>query len=190
MTREEALKFFLIEDEEDAEDAYEEQLFEQKKFFLSKAPISKLFESRISRLQKIGDAYLLLNGNISTSAFSVLPEIEFPTIHATYLAFQKAKNGLKGLISNSDSAFDIAALARMLVQLETANASVWNTALDDEEGVIISKEPDPMYLLEAIKAYQLHGGETFLQLKNLENNPPEILVQEMKRLSLLFKKYQ
>jgi hypothetical protein len=46
-----------------------------------------------------------------------------------------------------------------------------------------------MEILEGIKIYQQNGGINFHQLKKLENNPPEILIQEMKRLSLLFKKY-
>lgn len=190
MTREEALLFFGgVTDEDELEDAYETQLFEYKQFFLSKAPIAKLFESRLRKLQKLADAYATLTSAPATGETHHFQVPESADILGTFQSFQKAKNELKRLISNTASAAALGTLAEALVSLEKENASRWSTALDDEADIIVSKEPDPMYLLEAIQAYRQQGGETFAQLKNLENNPPQVLIQEMKRLSLLFKKF-
>lgn len=204
MTREEALKFFGgTGDPDELQDAYEEQLFEYKQFFLSKAPVSKLFEGRMGKLRKLGDAYGLLadlddNERIVTNPGTdarpskvnfPLPSKEGTFIIEAYKSFQEQKNELKRLISNATSAQELIHLAQSLIHLEKQNAAQWSTALESEDGIIVSREPDPMYLLEAIKTYNKQDGETFAQLKNLENNPPEILIQEMKRLSLLFKKF-
>lgn len=189
MTREEAQKYFNGTGEDDLEDAYEEQLFEYKQFLLSKAPISKLYESRQKKLAKLGEAYeLLMDRHTSELPGMNIPEIASPVIAEAYLAFQKAKNELKRQISNASSAWQLLQLSEALVALEKSNASLWAAETADDD-VIVSREPDPMYLLEAIKTYRTSGGETFVQLKNLENNPPALLVQEMKRLSLLFKKF-
>ncbi len=237
MTREEAFRLFGdLEDEDEIQDFYEEQLFDYKKFFLSKAPIAKLFEGRVRKLRKLGEAYVLIslnregakgamkdgvwldvplgpgansnniplaiplipgaNGSLrgylrwwSSRAVLSLPSKGEESILEIFKDFQKAKNELKRLISNAGSAEELVGLAEALVALEKENASHWEVALESEEDIIVSKEPDPMYLLEAIQAYRAKGGETFGQLKKLENNPPELLLQEMKRLSLLFKKF-
>lgn len=192
MTREEALIFFQIEDEEDLQDALEEQLFELKKFFLSKAPIAKLYEGRIRKLVKTEEAFLALSAHIQKEEHHSVQAFEmtgFGSILDTYLLFQKHKNDIKRQISNASAAGDLLLLAEALVNLEKANAETWYIESADENDIIVSKEPDPMYLLAAIKSYRENGGESFNQLKNLENNPPQLLIQEMKRLSLLFKKY-
>ncbi len=46
-----------------------------------------------------------------------------------------------------------------------------------------------MEILKAIKQFEISNGKTFDDLKKNRNNPPEILISEMKRLSLLFEKY-
>lgn len=190
MTKEEALKYLEIEDPDDLDDAYEEQLFGFKQFLLSKAPIAKLYEGRIRKLQKLEQSYNLLTGTAAPQPGSIdLPEIGSPDILEAYLAFQKARNELRRDIANAVSAPQLIVLAQALAALEKHHASHWNDMSETDEEVIVSKEPDPMYLLEAIKAYRSTGGETFEQLKNRENNPPELLIQEMKRLSLLFKKF-
>ena len=46
-----------------------------------------------------------------------------------------------------------------------------------------------MEILEAVKAFREKGGTSFDALKKSQNQAPEALVNEMKRLSLLFFKY-
>jgi hypothetical protein len=177
-------------DEEDLIDLYEEKIFEFKQYFLSKTPIFKLFESKLSKLEKIGNAYKLLTNSKVTFHETKLEfngsQVE---ILANYLHFQEEKNRLKTKISNSENAFELVSWVKNLLELEKINAQHWFSEIEIDANILVSKEPNPMEILEGIKIYQQNGGFNFDQLKKLENNPPEILIQEMKRLSLLFKKY-
>jgi len=67
-------------------------------------------------------------------------------------------------------------------------ASCWFT---DEVNTseIVSKEPDPMDVLKAIRAYNENGGFTFEDLRFDKNNPPAVLIKERNRLSLLVTKF-
>jgi len=193
MTKTEALHEFQLEDsfdEEDLIDLYEEKIFEFKQYFLSKTPIFKLFESKLSKLEKIGKAYNFLNNQ----TFELVEiDLEFTSFQddvlSSYLHFQAQKNQLKTRISNSNDAFETIHWVNQLVALEKSNAEIWFSEIEIDANILVSKEPNPMEILEGIKIFNQNGGMNFDQLKKLENNPPEILIQEMKRLSLLFKKY-
>lgn len=190
MTPAEAWQFFKVNDRDEMEEIYEEQLFEFKQFFLSKVPVQKLFNGRLSKLKKLQDAYEALEGEIQPQpVHEITFDILSNNIHEVFLGFQKSRNDLKQKIANETSALNLEKYIRRMLALEKEYATFWKMDSDDEGDIIISKEPDPMYLLENIKSYQQKDGFTFIQLKNLENNPPEILVQEMKRLSLLFKRF-
>jgi hypothetical protein len=177
-------------DEEDLIDLYEEKIFELKQYFLSKTPIFKLFESKLSKLEKIGKAYNFLNNQ----TFELVEiDLDFIPIQddvlSSYLHFQAQKNLLKTRISNSNDAFETILWVNQLLALEKSNAEIWFSEIEIDANILVSKEPNPMEILEGIKIFNQNGGTNFDQLKKLENNPPEILIQEMKRLSLLFKKY-
>jgi len=193
MTKFEALKEFQLDDafdEADLIDLYEEKIFEFKQYFLTKTPIFKLFESKISKLEKVGNAYNILT-NIKVEFNET--RLEFKSsqteILANYLDFQEEKNRIKTKISNSKNAFELVSRVKNLLELEKINAQDWCSEVKIDANILVSKEPNPMEILEGIKIYNQNGGQNFDQLKKLENNPPEILIQEMKRLSLLFKKY-
>jgi hypothetical protein len=193
MTKTEALHLFQLDDafdEDDLIDLYEEKIFEFKQYFLSKTPIFKLFESKISKLEKVGNAYNILT-NIKVEFTET--KLEFngsqAEILANYLHFQAEKNRMKTKISNSENASETIHWVHQLLDLEKINAKIWFSETEIDANILVSKEPNPMEILEGIKIYQQNGGINFHQLKKLENNPPEILIQEMKRLSLLFKKY-
>jgi len=193
MTKFEALKEFQLDDafdEADLIDLYEEKIFEFKQYFLTKTPIFKLFESKISKLEKVGNAYNILT-NIKVEFNET--RLEFKSsqteILANYLDFQEEKNRIKTKISNSKNAFELVSRVKNLLELEKINAQDWCSEVKIDANILVSKEPNPMEILEGIKIYSQNGGQNFDQLKKLENNPPEILIQEMKRLSLLFKKY-
>lgn len=193
MTKTEALQEFQLDnafDEDDLIDLYEEKIFEFKQYFLSKTPIFKLFESKLSKLKKIGNAYnLLTNINVEFTETKLEFNGSQAEISANYLHFQEEKNRMKTKISNSDNAFELVSWVKNLLELEKMNAEHWFSEIEIDANILVSKEPNPMKILEGIKIYQQNGGFNFDQLKKLENNPPEILIQEMKRLSLLFKKY-
>ncbi len=193
MTKTEALHEFQLDDAFDEDhliDLYEEKIFEFKQYFLSKTPIFKLFESKLSKLKKIGNAYsLLTNINIEFTETKLEFNGSQIEILANYLHFQEEKNRMKTKISNSENAFELVSWVKNLLELEKINAQHWFSEIEIDANILVSKEPNPMEILEGIKIYQQNGGFNLDQLKKLENNPPEILIQEMKRLSLLFKKY-
>jgi hypothetical protein len=193
MTKTEALHEFQLDDaldEDDLIDLYEEKIFEFKQYFLSKTPIFKLFESKISKLEKIGIAYnLLTNINVEITETKLEFNDSQTEILANYLHFQEEKNRIKTKISNSENAFELGYWVKNLLELEKMNAEHWFSEIEIDANILASKEPNPMEILEGIKLFNQNGGTNFNQLKKLENNPPEILIQEMKRLSLLFKKY-
>lgn len=193
MTKTEALHEFQLDDafdEDDLIDLYEEKIFEFKQYFLSKTPIFKLFESKLSKLEKIGNAYsLLTNINVEITETKLEFNDSQTEILANYLHFQEEKNRIKTKISNSDNAFELVSWVKNILELEKMNAEHWFSEIEIDANILVSKEPNPMEILEGIKIFNQNGGTNFDQLKKLENNPPEILIQEMKRLSLLFKKY-
>jgi hypothetical protein len=67
-------------------------------------------------------------------------------------------------------------------------ASCWFTN-EVNSSEIVSKEPDPMEVLKAIREYNENGGFTFEDLMFDKNNPPEVLIKERNRLSLLATKF-
>jgi len=190
MTIAEAHLLLAPEEPDDLQDMYEEKLFEYKQFFLSKSPIAKLFAAKLTRMQHLHEAFMLLGGELEPETIELT---DFPAftaeIRSSYDAYQAQKNGFRRQLSNGRSAYVIAACAEALVILEKQFAACWFTEAVAVEEVIVSKDPDPMEVLHAISQYAEQGGTRFAQLKNLENNPPQVLVHEMKRLSLLFKKY-
>jgi hypothetical protein len=193
MTKTEALHEFQLDDafdEDNLIDLYEEKIFEFKQYFLTKTPIFKLFESKLSKLEKIGNAYsLLTNSKVEFTETKLEFNGSQAEILANYLRFQEEKNRMKTKISHSENAFELVSWVKNLLELEKMNAQHWFSEIEINANILVSKEPNPMEILEGIKIYNQNGGTNFHQLKKLENNPPEILIQEMKRLSLLFKKY-
>lgn len=192
MTHDEAIRFFGIEDLDELEDAFDDLFFEHKKYFLSKVPIRKLLESRYKKLIELETAATLLDISIDHSVAVDPIQVQITeSILDTFRSYQHAKNQLKTHIANARSVRSLITCVENLLDNEQMYAQRWhNDHLEITSEVLVSKEVDPMDLLHGIQRYQLEGGYTFEQLKNLENNPPEILIQEMKRLSLLFKKYK
>lgn len=197
MTEKEALALLGLEagpdgiryGDDELQDALEEQLFELKRFFISRAPIRKLFQSRLDKLEKIHQALEVLAPDFDFSYN--LPVVSFPesgNILEVFQAYQQENRRLKTGISQSANPLDIHALAERLLALEKAYAEKW--AIEPKgEKTLVSKESDPMEILGAIKAFREKGGKSFEDLKKEENTAPRALINEMKRLSLLFFRY-
>src|SRR5690554_3209282 len=60
MNKEQAHIFFPHSSEDDLDDLWEQRLFEQKQFFLTRPPIRKVWEGRLNRLAQQHQAYLTL----------------------------------------------------------------------------------------------------------------------------------
>ena len=174
---------------DDLQDAFELQLFEFKKQLIALAPIQKLIAPKLKKIKQLQEAFLLLGGEmdeISISTFELVSPSE--NILESFIAYQDVRNNFKKLLSQSNSYEEIANFCQYLVAYEKMYASCWfSNSLDTSE--IVSKEPDPMEVLHAIRTYNTNGGFTFTDLSQNKNNPPEVLIKERNRLSLLVTKF-
>ena len=189
MTKNEALLFFPLKSEDEIIDLYEEYLFEYKNYFLSKYPIQKVFRAKAKKMNQMHEAFILLGGEINTS--TTFPYLEYQqkeNILECFNYYQKLKINLKSRLNKCNSAIEINNCIHQLIQLEKEYAENWSVLknLPDNE-VIISKEPDPMSILKAIKEFNKLGGNTFNDLNSMKNISPDLLINEAKRLSLYFK---
>ncbi|MES2589637.1 MAG: hypothetical protein V4622_11710 [Bacteroidota bacterium] len=193
MTFQEAEKYFDLPDNwdfEDLKDSKEELLFEQKTFFLSKTPLLKLFASRLKKISTLNDALTVL-GLISDVNFKpfVLNFSNTDSILDSFQEYHAEKLKLKSRIINCENPLEINHLVLTLIELEKKYASNWFLDNSWDEFTLVTKEIDPMEMLTAIRRYDKLGGKNFQDLVNKKNNPPEQVLSEMKRLSLLFKTY-
>jgi hypothetical protein len=174
---------------DELQDAFEFQLFDYKKQLLLLAPIDKLIAPKLKKIKQLQDAYLTLGGEIESITVTTY-ELITPTkdLLESYTIYQNVRNGLKRSIANSSSYEEIENYCQYLVAYEKMYASCWFT--DEVNSLeIVSKEPDPMEVLKAIREYNENGGFTFEDLKFDKNNPPAVLIKERNRLSLLVTKF-
>ena len=174
---------------DDLQDAFELQLFEFKKQLIALAPIEKLIAPKLKKIKQLQEAFLLLGGEIdeiSISTFELVSPSE--NILESFKAYQDVRNNFKKLLSQSNYHEEIANFCQYLVAYEKMYASCWFTD-EVNSSEIVSKEPDPMDVLKAIREYNENGGFTFEDLRFDKNNPPAVLIKERNRLSLLVRKF-
>lgn len=198
MTKEEAKLFFPYEEEDDLEELYDERFFEYKNFFLSKIPIRKVFESKLSKLTQMDKAYRLLqmdlnniNLPIEASAEDAISEKNTVFSNTILDAFNQWEQ-LKGVCKQQISvATEINSLTLAIGQYISVTENYRDKWITEEEIDIelsqLSKEEDPMQVYAAIKEFNEQGGRDFKDILSMKSNL--FLLKEMKRLSLLAKKY-
>ena len=190
MREQELFAYLGISEINEIEECYEDKIFAHKQFFLNSVVMKKVFEQRLNRIEKEKKIFDELGYGSKESSFNFLLE-EFPqsneiiTIHTHY---QKLKNDLKLRLFSCDSYENIGYCVMKRLELEGLYSEYWNCEYD-EEIEIASKENDEMLVLKIIREYQENGGRTFEDLKKNRNNPPELLLKEMKRLNLIRTKY-
>jgi hypothetical protein len=187
MTKEEALQFFNV-DIDDIDDVFEEQLFELKKQLLSIVPIHKIVLPRIKKIEKLNTAYNTLTSNVPVEKYCVIDYFFNENILDTFLKYQEVRGKIRLALMNSTNPENVIAYVQNLVMLELNYASCWKSEINSNE-VVVSKQPDPMEILVAIREYSANKGITFDDLKTDKNNPSDLLIQERNRLSLLVTKY-
>lgn len=185
MTNEEAIAYLG----EDWEDAFEEQIFALKQQLLTLLPVSKLYQSKLSKWKKLEEAFCVLGGKLEDERFI---DIEIPSfsnlIQEAFKQYQATKNQLKLLLMQYSSSVVVEQLLKKFTTLEIEYALNWiNGVLDDT--IVLSSLPDPMELLTAIKSFEEQGGTTFDDLTEKLNVAPEVLIREQKRLTLYYSKY-
>lgn len=167
-----------------------EEVFEIKQYAIQKPPIDKMFNRKLKRLSDLMDIQrdlfpeeVIEKGN----SITLLP-YDKTLLETLFTTYYLNKNKLKQHMFASNS------LSEVYVQMEEMCANEKNFGrifnfLEEDESVLVSKEPDPMRIHELIKESALNHIFTLEEVKKNTNIIPMELLNEMKRLHLLFKKY-
>jgi len=190
MTLQEAKLFFPFEEADDLDDLYAERLFEYKQFFISKTPIRKVFESKLVKLKQMHDAYCLLTNmpivEVENKQYNV---VQFSDeIKSAFSEWERLKSQVKQELTIANHALQlIQTISWYLSIVDTYRLKWYTEELIEVEIDQLSKDPDPMEILQAINDFEQSGGKTFEDILKMRSNI--YLLKEMKRLSLLVKNY-
>lgn len=190
MTVEEAKLFFPYNEEDDLSDLYDERLFEYKQFFLAKMPIRKVFEAKLEKLLQMDKAYRVL-ANIELNEQQQITEEKIvfsDVILDAFNQWEQQKGMAKQQISIAYEASSLYKTVSNYLNLVDCYRAKWYTDQEiDIEITQLSKDEDPMAVLDAIRSFKQEGGEKFEDILKMNSN--SFLLKEMKRLSLLTKNY-
>jgi len=180
------------EGDDDAQELMDDCLFEIKQFVLSKAIISKLYSSQITKLEKLKMAAIVLKLEVSKPSIPSDLTIELvanDSFMSTFNAFEKNKSYYKQQVVKTSIPSELSDLISKLIDLQSDYSNQWPIIeVEESEGVVISKETDAMQLLVEFNKMNEAGIIAFQQLtQNSLDNYPNVN-QELKRLSLLRKK--
>lgn len=185
MEKAEAKIYFPDSENASLEDQYEDQLFEWKQFFVHRFPVTKLYQSKLNKINQIEAAYVCLSG-ISNSTRPVAFDYNFQKdLKSAFLHFEKERSRFKQMLFQSESLAQIAFLVESFLECVSAYAKVWYLDNLETEGVLISKESDPMDLLGAIEEAEKQDVRFKNDLSKLPDD--HLLIRESKRLSLWLK---
>lgn len=186
MTAHEALVYLSIDTIEDADDAYETQLFELKQHFLTKPVLWKTAEGKLKRLVQLQTAYEALGGSVSPIQVPLV-SMEFSTnFLESFSAYHARRNQLKQVIAVAPDAITVTNGVHALLELEKAFVSPFSELEDwHSDAVVIGAEPDVMLVQQQLKLQADLGRTTLQSLYADKNNLPNELLLALKRLSLL-----
>jgi hypothetical protein len=185
-------KFFNLDtdDSDEIDDFVDSELFAMRNYFNSKVPVQKIFHPKIEKIIKLDDLYLLQNPLPEKELQFLLKPFDSDNLEEVYNAYNQQLNVLKQNLFNSNRPKNIAFVAGLMVKIELQYAEKWFLTNSWDEETKISQIPNPMEILHAIAEASKKGIISFEDLKNNQNKTPQILLNEMKRLSLLFEKYK
>jgi hypothetical protein len=193
MTEKEALIVIgALDRDEDLRELLEDLLFEIKQFIISKPLISKLVVGQLKKLEKLSEAVQVLNIDSKNTSFlkeEAITQNANESILAIYNSYELNKAKLKQQLSSASSPVDMIYTISQLIKLQGDYSACWPLVeVLEDEGVVISKEPDAMELLVEIKKMSKEGILAFQQLTQISLDKYPAIQQEVKRLSLLRKK--
>jgi hypothetical protein len=184
MKIEEAKIYLPIEEGDELEDAFEEKLFEFKQFFTSRFPVPKLFNSKLNKLKKLTQAFEVLGGDkeevVGFTDYAFNPE----NLSDSFSQYSMLSNEFKARIYNAKGGGELKELVIRYIELTRDYASLWQCGFQDFEGVIVSKEVDPMALEKELRneAHIKSGNDIDFNASGMK-----LIAQESKRLSLWLK---
>lgn len=185
MNREEALIYLPVDDENDAQDLYEEKLFELKQFFLNRFPMTKLVNARLSKFGKIEEAYRALGGGIQeTSNIMSVSYPAFDSIHDLYSWYNREKNALRLQLLSAGFLDEVARVLDEYILTTRHYAVYWKVTVNevDKSEIKLGIEPNPMDIQSALN---ILSDQKKLDSEYIFSLPDEnCLKSEAKRLSL------
>ena len=188
MKKADALLYLNIEEGLDPEEAYENQLFSFKQFFLSNVPTTKTCSAKRKRLEKIHQAYIFLSGaeDIFDCKKPELISYNSNEVARAFRTYQENNNRIKLKISSSRNAKCLGDYAEFLIENLSLYAKHWELDLKGtDEHVLVTKEPDAVEMLKAINAFNDEGYKTFDEIEKLDAG--NCVYRESIRLSLWLK---
>lgn len=189
MTTAEARIFLSLEHDGDPFDAYEDQLFQFKQFFTSKAIIRSTFQARLKKLKNIDLAARVMGVELPRSGSLELKTfMPSENILDSFQEYQKVKSSLFQAINLAQSVDELEAVVENLLTVHAQFAGLWPEIQDRSSTVILSKEMDPMMLLVEIKTLKANGIGTFSELAKNLTNVSESILNESMRLFLVNQK--
>ncbi|MDH4472701.1 MAG: hypothetical protein QE487_08820 [Fluviicola sp.] len=186
MTHQEALVYLSIDSVDDAEEAYENQLFELKQHFLTKPILWKTAEGKMKRLAQLQAAYQTLGGTSPSLPISVESVTFSNDFQESFSMYHLRRNQLKQINASAENAVAVSDCVKQLLELERSFVQLFE-GLDDwtESAVVLGAEPDVMLMQQQLKEQFALGRNTLPLLYSSKNNLPNELLLALKRLSLL-----
>lgn len=176
-------------------DAHERELLEDKKFFIGRPFIAKVFHARLQKIKLRREAFVLLdpeNGELEMKDSSFkLPEInlEMKSLKEAFSMFNQFKMHWQLLVFQSTS---VHGLSRLISEgLDWHQKWLKSLGLSNDlfdESTLLSKAPDPSVLQEALIFFDRAGGKSAQDAFEMEYQEKETLIGELKRLSLQLEK--
>ncbi len=185
MEKAEAKIYFPEADATSLEEQYEDKLFEWKQFFVHRFPVAKLYKAKLKKVSQIEAAYTSLAGEVHDPSTVAFYNDYSNNLKSAFLQFEQQRSRFKQMLFQCTSLSDIVALVESFLISVSLYAESWNIEGLDTEGVLISKELDPMDLLNALNEAEKLG---ILFKNDLSKLPDDhLLIRESKRLSLWVK---
>lgn len=189
MTENEACIFLGLDKGEDPLDAFEESLFQFKKFFTSQPIIRTTFLAKLKKLEKVEEAAFFFGIETPETEFKFESELlESEEIVPVFQSFQALKSQLFLAVHDSKSCAHLKLVIYALLDLNARYIQYWPEIKVMETPVVLAKEKDPMELLTDLQKLKERGIETFFDLSNTIDFSGNSVGNESQRLYLLHKK--
>lgn len=184
MTPKEALLFLKVEEEEDIQEAWDFAFFEWKKQCLSSPLLAKLYLSKIKKVKKIYEAFLILGGEQKTFEISTYNTFSFSNENAieAFNLFQKTKNDLFKVLWQSEELETFLNALKQLFILRNKYYDLWKVDSVDGE-VRISELSDEMQFYAILQNLQLNNLNKIIEIVNKRHELPVVLKNEIERMN-------
>lgn len=187
----EAKLFFQWDGNEDPGDTLLTKVFEYKTFFITKAPVKKLFLARLNKLEKMVEAYhfLFKYEQLKSEPLSFDPINFTQEWYEDFNILQIERSRFKNLVFMEMETAALRSIIEAWMEMEDQYQQIFGAILEKEadDDIIASVEIDPMELLQELENERKKSPLSGIYLKNNAEQLPKLLKNELKRLNLLSK---